>query len=177
MRRAYDDYRRPLLDVTRAQTEAACRAEGITWWDDPHNDDPRFLRSRVRHRVMPLLEEQLGPGMATTLARTADQLRVDMEALDELAGALLAQTRTGTGLEVALDVPALSAQPPALVSRVLRRAALDAGAPGDELFAVHVTALFSVLIGTVRGEVQLPGHLTAYRSGDSLRFRRTAVGG
>ena len=55
--------------------------------------------------------------------------------------------------------------------------AIDAGAPGGELFAVHVAALFSVLIGTVRGEVQLPGHLTAYRSGDSLRFRRTAVGG
>ena len=170
MRRAYDDYRRPLLDVTRAQTEAACRAEGITWWDDPHNDDPRFLRSRVRRTVLPLLEEELGPGVATTLARTADQLRADMEALDDLAEALLAQTRTGTGLDVALDVPLLAAQPPALVSRVLRRAALDAGAPGGELFAVHVAALFSVLLGTVRGEVQLPGHLTAYRSGDSLLF-------
>ena len=100
MRRAYDDYRRPLLDVTRAQTEAACRAEGITWWDDPHNDDPRFLRSRVRRTVMPLLEQELGPGVATTLARTADQLRADMEALDDLAEALLAQTRTGTSLEV-----------------------------------------------------------------------------
>ena len=177
MRRAYDDYRRPLLDVTRAQTEAACRAEGITWWDDPHNDDPRFLRSRVRRTVMPLLEQELGPGVATTLARTADQLRADMEALDDLADALLERVRTGTSLEVVLDVPTLSAQPPALVSRVLRRAALDAGAPGGELFAVHVAALFSVLLGTVRGEVQLPGLLTAYRSGDSLRFRRTAVGG
>jgi tRNA(Ile)-lysidine synthase len=177
MRRAYDDYRRPLLDVTRAQTEAACRAEGITWWDDPHNDDPRFLRSRVRRTVMPLLEQELGPGVATTLARTADQLRADMEALDDLAEELLARARTGAGLEVALDVPLLEAQPPALVSRVLRRAALDAGAPGGELFAVHVAALFSILLGTVRGEVQLPGHLTAYRSGDSLLFRRTAVAG
>ena len=177
MRRAYDDYRRPLLDVTRSQTEAACRAEGITWWDDPHNDDPRFLRSRVRRTVMPLLERELGPGVATTLARTADQLRADMEALDDLAEALLAAARTGTGLEVSLDAPALEAQPPALVSRVLRRAALDAGAPSGELFAVHVAALFSVLLGTVRGEVQLPGHLTAYRTGDALRFRRTAVAG
>ncbi len=177
MRRCYDDYRRPLLDVTRVQTEAACRAEGISWWDDPHNDDPRFLRSRVRRSVLPVLERELGPGVVAALARTADQLRADTEALDDLAEALLDRTRSGTGLEVALDASALEAQPPALVSRVLRRAALDAGAPAAELFAVHVAALSGVLHGTVRGEVQLPGHLTAYRAGDTLRFRRTAVAG
>ena len=90
MRRAFEVYRRPLLDVGRAQTEAACRAEGIAWWEDPHNDDPRFLRSRVRRTVLPLLEEELGPGVATTLARTADQLRADTELLDALADEALA---------------------------------------------------------------------------------------
>ena len=76
MRRAFDRagtaFVRPLLDVTRAQTEAACRAEAVTWWDDPHNADPRFVRSRVRHTVLPLLEQELGPGVGAALARTAD---------------------------------------------------------------------------------------------------------
>jgi tRNA(Ile)-lysidine synthase len=177
MRRSFDVYRRPLLDVTRAQTEAACRAEGITWWDDPHNDDPRFLRSRVRRTVLPMLEQELGPGVAPTLARTADQLRADMEALDGLAAALLVRVRDGDGVDTTLDVAALGHEPPALVSRALRLAALEAGARGSELFAVHVEALFSLVLGTVRGEAQLPGHVTAYVDGGRLRFRRTPVAG
>ena len=56
---------------------------------DPHNEDPRFTRSRVRHRVLPVLEEELGPGVTAALARTADQLRADVEALDDLAAASL----------------------------------------------------------------------------------------
>ena len=170
-----------LLDVTRAQTEAACRAEGITWWSDPHNDDPRFLRSRVRHTVLPVLEEELGPGVATTLARTADQLRVDMEALDDLADAAYDGLVEGDGVGTALPLAPLSAHPPAVVGRVVRRVALAAGAPASELFAVHVEGLLSLVIGTVRGEVQLPGRITAYVAGEPgerrLRFRPTSVAG
>ncbi len=69
---------RPLLDLGREDTEATCRALDLPWWSDPHNDDPRFLRSRVRRSVLPALEAELGPGVATTLARTGEQLRGDM---------------------------------------------------------------------------------------------------
>lgn len=85
MRPGFGVFRRPLLQITRQQTEAACRAEGITFWFDPHNHDPRFTRSRVRHRVLPLLEAELGPGVTAALARTADLLRADATTLDEIA--------------------------------------------------------------------------------------------
>ena len=76
----------PLLrTVTRAQTEAACRAEGIEFWEDPHNVDQRFLRARVRHVVLPLLEAELGPGVAGALARTGHLLRAGRP-LDPPAG-------------------------------------------------------------------------------------------
>jgi tRNA(Ile)-lysidine synthase len=109
--------------------------------------------------------------VAAALARTAEQLRPDVEALDGLAEELFAQTREAEGLVIAPLVD----QPDALVGRVLRLAALDAGSPGSELFHVHVQALRDLLRGALRGQVQLPGHLTAYRSEDHLRFRRTAV--
>jgi tRNA(Ile)-lysidine synthase len=174
MRRAFDAYRRPLLDVGRDETVTACQVEGIEFWDDPHNADPAYTRSRVRHRVLPVLEDELGPGVAATLARTADQLREDVELLDELAAAAYAEVRADEGV----DVTRLAEQRPAVTHRVLRLAALDAGAADSELFRVHVLALAALLGPQPRpGEVQLPGRVTATRSGDTLTFRPTLVEG
>jgi tRNA(Ile)-lysidine synthase len=162
---------RLLLGVRRAQTEAACRAEGIGFWDDPHNVDPRFTRSRVRHTVLPMLERELGPGVAETLARTAEQLRPDMETLDDLARAEHESRRRPEGL----DVHAFHEVGDALRPRVVRLAALAAGSPSSELFHVHVKALLALVASDGEtGEIQLPGRVTAYLRDDLLRFRPTA---
>ncbi len=171
MRPAYDVFVRPLLDVRRAETEAACRAEGIGWWDDPHNADPRFTRSRVRHEVLPVLERELGPGVAETLARTAAQLRPDMEALDRWAAEQHAALASPDGLPLGR----LHELDEAVASRVLRLAALDAGARAGELFHVHVRALVELAAGELHGRVQLPGRVTAIREAGHLRFRPTSV--
>ena len=179
MRRVVDgpdvSFLRPFLDLTRTQTEQACRAQGLEFWSDPHNSDPRFTRARVRHRVLPVLEEELGPGVAVTLARTADLLREDMELLDRLAGAAYDEARTDDG---GLAAPAMRAQPRALSARVLRRAAVDAGSPPAELTKGHVDALVQLMQGAHAAGpaalVQLPGHVTAYLDADrTIRFRRT----
>ena len=89
MRRRFDVFARPLLDVRRDDTVTACQVEGLVAWEDPHNTDPAYTRVRVRRRVLPLLEDELGPGVATTLARTADQMRKTnpdamIESIDQL---------------------------------------------------------------------------------------------
>src|SRR5262252_7260377 len=66
-------YLRPLLGLRRAETRAACAALGLEPWHDPHNADPGYARVRVRTRLLPALEDELGPGVAEALARTADQ--------------------------------------------------------------------------------------------------------
>ena len=180
MRAAYDVFRRPLLDVTRAQTEEACRAEGIAYWEDPQNQDPRFTRSRIRHTVMPVLEAELGPGVAETLARTAEQLQEDVAALDAIATTAHDELAGPDGLRV----DGLLALHTAVRRRVIRLAAVAAGAPPGELFRVHVVAV-DALVTAYRGQrwVDLPGHLRATRDGQLLRFRPTdgagsgAVGG
>jgi tRNA(Ile)-lysidine synthase len=158
MRRSFDRYRRPLLDLGRSDTVTACQVEGIEFWEDPHNADPRFARSRVRARVLPLLEEELGPGVTEALARTADQLRADIELLDDVADAAYAE------LGGTLPVEALEAQPPSLRRRVLRLAALAAGSPASELFHEHVLAM-EALVTDWHGQkwVDLPGHLRTLR--------------
>jgi tRNA(Ile)-lysidine synthase len=178
MRRRFGHYRRPLLDVTRTDTVTACQVEGIEYWNDPHNIDPTYARVRVRRKVLPVLEDELGPGVAATLARTADQLRADMQLLDQLAQAAYDELREPGGLEV----KALADLPPATRNRVLRLAALDAGATASELFHVHVVALGQLAASRVGGaETQLPGHVTAYLSSGGedgrLRFRPTPVQG
>lgn len=158
MRRRFDAFRRPLLDLGRAETEAACRAEGLTWWADPHNEDPRFTRARVRGRVLPLLEEELGPGVAETLARTADLVREDVDHLDDLAEA--EADRLGAEPTVA----ALVELPVAVRRRVLRLRVLAAGVPTDELTHGHLVAV-DELVTAWRGQrwIDLPGRVRASR--------------
>ena len=172
MRRGFEVFRRPLLDVTRTDTETACLAEGLTPWSDPHNTDDRFTRVRVRTRVLPALEEELGPGVAAALARTADQLREDSAFLDWVADEALGAAAAPGGL----DVDALQHLDPAVRRRVLRLAALAAGAPGAELFRAHVLEVDRLLTDW-HGQVgvDLPGHLRVVRRDGVLGFERNGT--
>jgi tRNA(Ile)-lysidine synthase len=144
---------------------AACAAEGLQVWHDPHNDDPGYARVRVRQRVLPVLEEHLGPGVTEALARTADALREDTQFLDDLAG------RAYADLAGTLDVAALASLPDAVRRRVLHRAVLAAGAPAAEVTREHVLGVDALVTGW-RGQkwVDLPGHLRALRRQGTLHL-------
>ncbi|MDR6866557.1 tRNA(Ile)-lysidine synthase [Microbacterium resistens] len=111
---------RPLLGVRRSVTRAACAAEGVAWWDDPHNEDPRYARVRVRNRALPVLEEELGPGIAEALARTAEQLREDAEAFDEMIHETIEDIVEPAEAGIAVSIAALAANPAALRNRIIR---------------------------------------------------------
>jgi tRNA(Ile)-lysidine synthase len=162
-------YLRPLLQVSRAQAGAACTALALEPWQDPQNEDPAFARARVRHRVLPALEQELGPGVAEALARSARQLRADADFLDCLA-AEETQRLTAGGPDLPLD--GLAALPGAIRSRVLRNAALAAGCPAGSLSARHVAALDALVTGW-RGQrwTDLPGGVRGARRYGRLALR------
>jgi tRNA(Ile)-lysidine synthase len=168
-------YRRPLLGLRRATTVAACAELGLRPWQDPHNADFRFTRARVRHRVMPALEDALGPGVAEALARTAGQLRADVECLDELAAAESARLRGACSDPAGLDVGWLAALPPAIRTRVLRDAAIMAGCPHGALTAGHVDRVDTLVTGW-HGQrwVDLPGGVRVRRRDGKVWF--TGIG-
>ncbi|WP_051139843.1 tRNA lysidine(34) synthetase TilS [Aestuariimicrobium kwangyangense] len=152
---------RPLLGVARAETRQACTDWGLSPWDDPHNDDPKFLRSRVRRRVMPVLEAELGPGVAAALARTADLLREDADLLDSLTGEWLAEATDGDDLVVS----SLVGVPIARATRVIRAWLVGRGVTPsrEQVLAVHD------LVVDWHGQagVDLPGASVRRRGGAS----------
>jgi tRNA(Ile)-lysidine synthase len=170
-----DRYRRPLLDIARTLTEDACTAEGVVPWSDPHNADPAYTRSRIRHQLLPAIREVLGPGMPEALARTARMLREDTEALDHWAARALEECRHAQG---GLDAQRLAALPTAVRRRVIRLAALGSGAPAGTLAAVHIEAV-DALVTNWRGQgpLHLPGPVVVHRSDGRLAFGEQALGG
>ena len=150
---------RPLLGLSRETSAEVCRELGLHWWDDPHNDDARFARSRVRRQVMPVLERELGPGAAEALARTARLLREDADHLDALAAqALHRLQRAARDQTVTAGLPTdgLAVLPAAIRSRVLRDWLRSHGAA--DLAEVHIAAVDRLVTGwRGQGPVAVPG--------------------
>ncbi|MFJ3312974.1 tRNA lysidine(34) synthetase TilS [Micrococcus endophyticus] len=163
---------RPLLGLTRADAEAICRWAGVRWWEDPHNADPALLRSRVRTRVLPALEDPadgLGPGVREGLVRTAAIAAEDAAALEQWAARALAECRApGPGdAVVRLDLAAFAALPPAVRHRVLGLAVVEAGGPRptrERTLAVDALAVpADPGAGGSAGPVELPGGVEVRR--------------
>lgn len=154
--------RRPLLDLTRADTRQACADAGLEPWEDPHNADPAFARVRVRSTALPVLEEQLGPGVAQALARSARQLREDADALDALAADVAEQADPAS-------CAVLEALAPAVRARVLKAWAEQRC--GRPVTTAHVDALRALVEDWHgQGPVDLPGGGRATRAEGRLAF-------
>ena len=165
-------YLRPLLQIRRTTTQAACAALGLPVWDDPHNSDPSFQRARLRREVLPLLEEVLQGGVAEALARTADLLRDDLDALDAQAHVVLAAPPHGVGERGQLEVAALEQLPRAVRTRVLRGWVRSLGA---QPLSAERTAALDALITNWHGQgpIDLPGGVSVRRSSGTLEAHPT----
>ena len=147
---------RPLLEVRRETTQAACAAEGLDPWLDPHNSDPRFTRVRVRETVLPALEHELGPGVAEALARTAAQMREDAEAFAEMIDEIIEDVVEHAEAGISLSVGALAANPAALRHRLIRHGvAAEFGQSLTRSQTLDVARLVTDWRG--QGPIDLPG--------------------
>ncbi|MBP1632214.1 MAG: hypothetical protein H6Q11_502 [Acidobacteria bacterium] len=112
-------WHRPLLDLSRAEVRVAADFLGLPYTDDPGNADLSRRRNVLRHEVLPLLEERLGPGVREALRRAAALLSADDAALEGRAAVVPLRVAPG---RVLLPAAALSTLPPPVASRVVRRA-------------------------------------------------------
>ena len=174
--------------LRRADTEEICRLHDLEWWEDPMNADETLLRSRVRHRALPLLREILGEHLDENLARTADLVGPDAEHLDAEAAALLESLRRDGGElreerdVLLLDVHALAAAAAPLRTRILRDASrsaerairAEAGTGATKSLLRRQVLAIDALVVSWHGQaaVPVPGRIEVARRDGLLVWRR-----
>lgn len=152
-------YVRPLLEIDRGVTEAACAESGVIPWIDPHNSDLHYARVRVRSEILPILESSLGPGVIDALARSARILREDADALDSLAESYLSHQQAHS-----FEIVALAELEKAIRARVLRAAIYAAGAPEGSITTAHLAPIEALITNWHgQGAISLPGGVKVER--------------
>jgi len=146
--------RHPLLALRRAETVALCRQQGLEPVNDPSNEDPRFLRNRIRAELVPLCSELAGRDVVPVLARQAGLLAGDAEVLATVA-ALVDPT----------DAKAIAAAPEAVSRRAVRGWLTGDGAYPPALDAVE--RVLEVARGARRA-AEVAGGARVARSGGRL---------
>jgi tRNA(Ile)-lysidine synthase len=99
-------YLRPLLGITRKETVSYCEDLSLNYWSDPQNLDTKFTRVKARLNVLPVLEAELGPGIAQALSRTAEILQDDLAYLEAQADVAFKEVTRTTNNSVVIDTEA-----------------------------------------------------------------------
>ena len=153
--------RHPILALRRSETIALCDRLGLEPVVDLSNDDPRFLRNRIRGELLPLCSALAGRDLVPVLARQAELLAGEADVLDALSQ-----------LVEPADARALADTPEPVGRRAVR-----SWLRGD---AEHPPSLAAVerVLDVARGRAratELPGGVRVSRSGGRLNMASGAV--
>ena len=153
---------RPLLRVPRAALRHVAERSGWGFRTDPSNADPRFLRNRVRMRLLPFLESDFEPGAVGVLAATAEALGETRRFLRTITRdawqSLLLEESAGL---IRLDRPRLCSYHAAVSVEVLRHAVSRLRGTARDLRRSTLVALDRRVRSGRGGEVLLPQGLRA----------------
>jgi tRNA(Ile)-lysidine synthase len=163
---------RPMLDVTRDEVEAFCRASHLRPRHDPMNDDTALLRNAIRLEVIPAIERATGRAVRDTFARTAGLLRLDAERLWQEAEALTSVLVTAAPGTFDVDAAALAALPRPMASRVARRGFQLARLPWTE---EAIDAVVDLALGRAGRRRDLLLGLQARREREYVRVRGASL--
>ncbi|NLB60230.1 MAG: tRNA lysidine(34) synthetase TilS, partial [Lentisphaerae bacterium] len=158
---------RPLRDIERGALLRFLKQRRLTWREDLSNADASFLRNRVRHEVLPFLEQKLNPRIRPALIHMAAILEKENAWLDKLARDLFADLSSPAGL----NTGRLSAQPQGARRRILRLWLMAQGFTAASLDFELVERLDGWLLSSARGRaLTLPGGRLARQEGQELRL-------
>lgn len=164
---------RPLLTTSREEIETYLRYRGLPWREDATNRDDAYARNRLRHQVLPVLED-LFPGFLSRMGQTCAHLREDEDYLSSLAAQAVACARR-EGEDLILPAAALADQPQSVAIRGARMLIGSMRAGNDNCAAPHLEGLLELCRGSdPSARLDLPGGLTARRRYEELVLSRSA---
>jgi tRNA(Ile)-lysidine synthase len=170
---------RPMLGITRKQARVFLGRLGQEFREDETNLSERFLRNRIRSRLLPVLSE-MNPAITRTLAKTAQLLADEDRYLDALAAEWVRRRSGSPGAGIALPargVEALSDLPPALARRVVRLALARAGGdPRGASQAVVAAVMRVAAYGAEDEPLLLAGGMAVTLRGPDLAFEMRRPG-
>lgn len=166
---------RPMLDITRAEIENYLKERGLTWREDASNSDGDFLRNRIRHELLPLLEGY-NPAIRQRLGATAALLADEDVLLDQLAEKAVMRACSANDQGLACDISLLAAEPAALRRRVFRLALERLAGNLDHFTSRHIKSL-ELLSDSPRpnATLNLPQGITAIREYGTLLLKRASA--
>ena len=171
MRPVRDVYIRPLLETGREEIRAYLRSGGYTWREDPSNEDTAYTRNMIRHRILPLLTENVNLQAASHICEAAGYAADAAAYLDRQAQRFAKQHMREKDGRVILETDPLRKEERIIREYVLRLAVAAArGGTGlKDIGAVHIRDLDALVFKPRGKHLDLPGYLKA------LRVERTLV--
>lgn len=168
---------RPFYNVTRHEIQDFLESKSICWREDSSNRDMRFLRNKVRIKLIPLLQKEFNPAIVDTLARMAHIMRIEDQYL-EFQAKLVFEQHVMRGSKDVLCFPAkvFHSVDPALSQRLLRLAYIEiSGQPyGPE--HTHVETLSKAILANETGQLLKCSHnILVYVSYYHVIFARITV--
>ena len=164
---------RPLLAVPRREVLAYLAERGLAWREDPSNRELGFARNRVRHELLPYLEERFNPRVRAALARTADLAADEAAFVRAAAERALGEAATRANGALVLDRGVL-ARAPAAVARVALRLALQQSGGLLGVDGGHVERLLRLVTSPAPAgrRLALPGGRQAVFTHRALRLEK-----
>lgn len=172
-------YIRPLLYTSSIEIREFLAEEERSFALDHSNEDPKYLRNRIRHELLPLLDRQYKTGIERILARTAEITgREDDFMQDQVRLVLSDWEISDSTLNVSLDIAKLRALHEALARRIVKTL-LERFSPDEKgVFHSHIQSVIDLaLLGKPSGRLHLPFAVEAKRDYGRLILRRRERGG
>lgn len=172
---------RPLLGLTRDDTEKICSWAGLAYFDDPMNLDQSVARIRVRENLLPAFVDAqtgLGTGVFAGLVRSAALAADDAEVLESLAEDTYQELADEQDDRTYFPLPQLQGLKPAILRRVMAMAVQRFGAPqpsAERLWAIQQLVLPPIGRASSAGPIQLEGHVSLYRKKVAAEYAKLLV--
>ena len=168
---------RPLIGFTRRKIEAFLTSIGIVPRHDSTNTDTRYLRNRIRHELIPRLQNDYNPNIKAALSRTADVLSAESEYIDTVACTAFETCQIQASKEtIILDRKKFRQHHIALQRRILRQSVAEISGDVSNLYFAHCDAMLSLIQGDAPNAVlPLPNSLRFRRAYQRLIFERKTI--